>query len=163
VIKLGNSLLLTSLYNALFGTTGLRYSTFPLPSGAGVAGASVTLTSNAAANTWGNYAQIIATVGTSPVLIIGLLVSNPSAAVEYTIAIAKGAAAAEVDVVVMPFRDLAGAPQGQHYIWLPYPIPIPAATRLAGRVQNTAAAANTIDVKVLVVSGSGGQITLGAI
>ena len=155
---------LRALYTALMGRPANtpRYRTYPMPDGAGVAGAAVTLISGVA-DTWGAWIQIVAAAGVlQPQLIVGIQVTNPTAAGEYTIDIGTGAAAAEASVTAggLPFRAIAAMPKGAHIIWLPYPIYIPVTTRIAMRCQDSVGAGN-IDVKLITINGVAGNIGLG--
>ena len=139
-----------------------RYRTYPMPDGAGVAGAAVTLISGVA-DTWGAWIQIVAAAGVlQPQLIVGIQVTNPTAVGEFTIDIGTGAAAAEVSVTAggLPYRNLAAFPKGEHIIWLPYPIYIPVTTRIAMRCQDSVGAGN-IDVKLITINGVAGNIGVG--
>ena len=124
-----------------------RRATLPEPDGAGAAGASVTLTANAAADTWGAMVQIAATIGATAGYIVAVWVSNPSAAVEYTIEINRGNP--DVAIGTVFYRDIAVAPQGAKKIDLEYPLRVPGGDRVRARVQSSQAVADTIDVKIV--------------
>ena len=65
-----NDTYLEQLFFALTDiNNNIRKATFPEPDGAGVAGDAVTVTANAAADTWGAYVQLVATVGVGAVYI----------------------------------------------------------------------------------------------
>lgn len=128
------------LYNALINSGNIRYGT--LPDGA----AAVKLTAKAVAWTYDAWTQIVASVGAGDVLLAAIYTENPSAATDYDVNIGSGAGAAEVPLATVPiFLGVAGV--------LPFPILIAATTRLAGRTRSASGAANTIDVKVGVITG----------
>ena len=149
------------VHSATVGTRNITYSSQPLPTGAGVAGASVVLTSNAAADTWGLYA-VLAAATAANLDIKGVMVSNPNAVAEYTIAIAIGGVGVEVDMFTFPVIQTAAAAFDMKYYWLDYPRFIPAGSRLTGRCQNSVAAANTVAVKLITVPAlADGRISIG--
>ena len=130
---------LRRLYNALINSANIRYGT--LPDGA----AAVVLTGGAAW-VYGVWAQIVATVGAADVLLAAVYGENLSAATDYDVDIGSGAGAAEVHLAAVPiFTGVSGV--------LPFPILIAAGTRLAGRTRSLAGGADTIAVKVGVITG----------
>jgi hypothetical protein len=160
----GSSVQFRRMYATIMGSSGVRYSTLALPDGSGVAGAVVTLTSAGAADTWGAYAQIVlAAVVTQPIRIVEVILSNPNANVEYTIEIATGVAGGgvEIPISVFNFRQRAAAAEPTNRIPVKPSIFCPVGTNLCARVQNSAAAANTIDIKLGVEWGANGRSTFG--
>lgn len=129
------------LYNALVGSDNIVYGVFP--NGA----ASVTLTAAAGVWTFGVWAQIVASVGAADVWVCGVAVENPSApAAGYDVGIGRGPGASEVNIATVPIF--------QAVVFLPFPIRVPAVTRLAGRVRSSTGAADTIAVKALIITGA---------
>lgn len=133
------------------------------------AGASVTLTANAAGSTYGAWADValLATVLVDS-LVVGVLCANPSATDEFTVdigsaqgyanaaaVIAAGAAAiaaAHRQEVAVDFHQVtAVGVSTTPLIPLFAPIFIPAGTGIIGRCYGVTAAAVTIDVRVAVV------------
>jgi len=146
--------MLTQMFYALFDqNSNLRYHTLPEPDGAGAAGAAVAVTNNVAADTWGAYAQIAATVGANDIYIVGVQIINLSAAAQFTIAIAKGAAAAEVDIALIPI-EASAANTPSYLVILPYPIRVAAGTRVAARGQDDTGGSLTSAVKLLYISAN---------
>lgn len=134
------------LYNNLVGSDNIAYGTLPT-SADGVAAAAVTLTAKAAAWTWSAaYIQIVATVGAAEVQLVGASLENfVGAAGQGEVRIGTGLAAAEVEIA----RFQTTNPQ----IILPKPIRIAAATRVAGAYRTSTGAADTVDVKLSVLTG----------
>jgi len=102
----------------------------------------VTLTGTAGA--WGAWAgagdQIAATVGTKPVRIYQIDMSNPSAVADFEVQIGYGVALAEV--------WLGPITGNSPSVTLPFPLEVPAGERLAARCRDSVGA-STIDVKML--------------
>jgi len=129
------------LYNALINSGNIRYDV--LPDGA----AAITLTAKAAAWTYGAWVQIVASVGAADVWLVGVAMASPSNTVaDYDVDIGAGAAAAEV--------HLAEVPHWGGMIFLPFPVLVAATTRLAGRTRSSSGLADTVDTKVIVISGA---------
>ena len=110
-----------------------------------------TLTGGAGADTFGSYAQIASTVGSSDVWLCGTYISNASAQTDFKVETATGAAASEVARATMPYTAVQADTPGAFS--LPYPIRIPNGTRLAARSKQGDTAARTIDVVAIVATG----------
>lgn len=128
------------LYNALVGSGNISYAT--LPDGA----ASITLTAQAVAWTYGAWAEIVASVGAADAWLVGVGIEAPSdPAAGYDVDIGDGAAGSEVSIAEVPFFTALYN--------LPFPARILAATRLAGRTRSSTGVADTIGVKVVIILG----------
>lgn len=134
------------LFNALVGSEDLRQGVYPT-SADGVAAAAVTLTADAVAWTWGAWAQIVAAVGmAAETQIVGFSLENfVGAASQGEVQIGSGAGAAEVALATC---QVVGA-----VYMLPKPIRVPAATRLAARYRTSTAVADTVDIKLVTLTG----------
>ena len=129
------------IYNALIGSDNIRYAV--LPDGA----ASVTLTAAAGAWTYALWSQIAASVGAADGWLVAVYAENPSApAAGYDVNIGSGAIAAEVSLAVVPIFQSINP--------LPFPIRIAATTRVAGRCRSSTGVADTIAVKVGILTGA---------
>lgn len=133
------------------------------------AGASVTLTANAAGSTYGNWANVaLAATVLVPSLVVGVFCANPSATDEFTVdigscqgyanaaaVIAAGAAAiaaAHRQEVAYDYHQVtAVGVLASTLIPLAVPIFIPAGVGILGRCYGVTAAAVTIDVRVAVI------------
>lgn len=140
----------------------IRYVTQP----AGAAGTAMVSDGAAAAWAFAAYVQIVAAATiTDPSWLCGIHIDT--AAVEHhnaDLAIASGAAAAEVDLAIFPYRGLftgatavlAAMPVNPPACMLPYPIRLAGAPRLAGRIRkSTAASAAGVTLKVVLATGVG--------
>ena len=128
------------LYNALIGSDNIAYGV--LPNGA----ASVTVTA-AAAWVFGAWAEIAASVGAVDAWLYYVAMENPSApAAGYDVGIGRGAGGAEVSIATVSLFN--------GVMFLPFPARIPATTRVAGRVRSSTGAADTVAVKVGIVTGA---------
>lgn len=138
--------LLRRVFNILVRSEALRYIVIPTSADT-VAAVAITTTAAAGAWTWGNYAQIAATVGTADVQLTGLTLENlvGAAGLQGEIQIASGAAASEVPLVTV---QLARA-----QIDFDTPIRIPSGTRVAARLRTSTGAADTVDVKLNAKTG----------
>jgi len=155
-------------FQSLVNSGNIRYVTYP------AAAASVAMVSDgaAAAWAWAAYVTIVAAgVIADPCWLCGVSIHTPAVETHNgDIAIASGAAAAEVDLAIWHYKGtwpvvgttaalVADAVPREVYsntIWLPYPIRIAAAPRLAGKVRkSTAASAAGVSLKVIAVTGVG--------
>lgn len=136
--------LIKALYTNLVGQAGAvsghTYDTLPDND-------DTTVTPSTTADTFGNYAQIISTVGAAKVWITGVH-ATPSANTDYKAEIGTGLSGSETARVTVPFRGTTAT-----FIGIPFPVGVPSGTRLASRAKQGATAANTIDVVVLVATG----------
>ncbi|RJO60335.1 MAG: hypothetical protein C4542_09595 [Dehalococcoidia bacterium] len=138
-------LLLRRVFNLLVRSENIRYGTLPTSADAAAA-AAVTLTSAAVAWTWGNWAQIAATVGTAEVQITGGSLENfVGAASQAEIEIGIGAGAAEVAIARVQTTNA-------QFVF-DSPIRVPAGTRVAARYRTSTGAADTVDVKLNTKTG----------
>lgn len=112
-----------------------------------VAGINVVSDGAAVAGAWAAYVQIVAAAAiANPCWILGIVLGTPQVEAFYgDIAIASGAAAAEVDLAVVGVgTDTFAVVEWFHpTIWLPYPIKVAGSPRLACRLRkNTGASAS---------------------
>lgn len=133
------------------------------------AGASVTLTANAAGSTYGNWADIalLATVLVDS-LIVGVFCANPSATDEFTVDIGSAQGYANAAAVIAGGAGVIAAAHRQEVAYdyhevtavgvlattlipLFAPVFIPAGVGIIGRCYGVTAAAVTIDVRVAVI------------
>jgi len=142
-------------FKALVDSGNIRYTVQPV-------GAPTALVSDgaAAAWAWAAYVQVVA-AGTvpDPCWITGIYVSTPVVeAFQSDIAIATGAAAAEVDLaIVCATEELFAVVEGKS-LWLPipYPVKVVGSPRLALRIRkSTAASAAGWSVKVGIAAAVG--------
>jgi len=117
----------------------------------------ITLASSATAWTYGGYVEIVAASAiTADFWITGIEVSNPSAADNYVVGIATGAALSEVDIIEVPVTrtDVTAAGVITSVI-IPVnpPVKVAANTRISGKSASKATAANTIDAKIMYATG----------
>jgi len=146
---------------ALVESGNIRYVAQPV-------GAPIAMVSDGAALAWAwaAYVQIIvAATITDPSWLVGIAIHT--CAVEThngDIAIARGAADAEVDLAIIPYAaafagataNLAAMPIVDKTIWLPYPVKIAGAPRLAGRIRkNTGVSAAGVSLKVILATAVG--------
>lgn len=134
------------IFQALISSGSLRQGVFPT-SADGVAALAVTLTKNAVAWTWGAWAQL-ATVVQQPaeVQIVGFTLENFVGAVtQGEVGIGSGVGAAGIELGRFPIVAPA-------YI-LPKPIHVPGGTGLVARYRAATAVADTVDIKLIVVTG----------
>lgn len=150
---------ISALYYNKYQPDALRQLVLP-------AGASVTLTANAAGSTYGNWADValLATVLVDT-LIVGVHLANPSATDEFTIDIGSAQGYANAAAVIAAGAAAIAAAHRQEvsidfgivgaagYYTTPLiplfaPIWIPAGTGIIGRCYGVTAAAVTIDVRV---------------
>ena len=143
---MGLPALIRRLYQNAVRSENLRYGTFPT-SADGVAAVAVTLTADAAAWTWGAYAEIVAAAGiTVETQISGLTLENFVGGIaQGEVEIAIGGAGAEAAVGRFPIAA------GQHT--LPKAIRVPAATRLSARYRTSTVTADTGDIKLGSITG----------
>lgn len=137
------------LFNAFVNSGNITYITLP------ALAAYIVLVNAAAAWAYGVWTQIAASVGGADVHLVGIDITDPSAAVAYQIGIGTGAGAAEVERANFPLDAiLIGAGGGADSIYKPalYPIRIVAGTRVAGRVAD-GAGASTVSVKLHLAVG----------
>ena len=138
--------LIRRIYRLIIDTTLVRYGTLPTSADT-VAAAAVTVTSAAAAWTWGLWAEIAATVGTADVWLVAVTLENYVGLGDQSeIAIATGLAGAEVEKVRI--QTTVGGLD-----FTTSPCYIPAGTRVSARFRTNGALANTVDVKLVVKSG----------
>ena len=141
-------LMIRRIFNLLVNSQGLRHGVFPTSADT-VAAAAVALTANAGAWTWGVWAQIVAAAGvTADQQITGFTIELPVfgiADAQGEVQVGSGAGGAEVALgtfpLVMPSYTL------------PKPIRVPAGTRLAARLRTSSAAADTLAIKLLTLTG----------
>lgn len=147
-----------SSFRTLVESGNIRYVTYP----AAAAPTAMVSDNAAAAWAWAAYVQIVAAdVIANPAWLCGA--SIHTGAVEThngDIAIASGAAGAEVDLAI--FHYVAGIPTAvgvsvaASQVWLPYPIRIAGAPRLAGRVRkSTGASLAGVSLKVIAATAVG--------
>ena len=157
-----------SSFQALVESGNIRYTTAP------VAAVPVAVVSDGvvAAWAWAPYIQIVAAaVIPAPCWLAG--VTMHTVAVEShnaDLAIAIGAAAAEVDLAIVHYAGIwpvVGVTAAliadavprvivSSTIWLPYPIRIATSVRLAGRIRkSTAASAAGVSIKVILATAVG--------
>lgn len=122
---------------------GSGYQTYPA-AGAG-ATAYITVVNAAAAYYWGAWTEVTASTA-SEIAIMGVQIAV-GAALNGQVEIGTGAAAAESGVGTVPFYFNAS---GTVLVMLPYPIIVPASTRLAARFSSSYA--YTIYLQVVYVS-----------
>ena len=149
------SALLRRLYNAIIGSDSVRYASYPaLATGA-------TVTGNAAANTKGAWAQLIAAAAvTEDFWVVGVQ-ATLNMVDEYMIDIGFGAAGAEAALITdlpveMNTRAVTAAGETDRIhaaACLPYPIKVAANTRIAARLATVGGGSDTADVKVIVATG----------
>ena len=156
-----------ALYLAQLESGNIRYTVQPL-----VAPTAVVSDGVVAAWAWAPYVQICAAAAVAnPCWLCGVVIHT--AAVEIhngDIAIASGALAAEVDLAILGYAGvvaIVGATAAlianaqpvtiaSSTIWLPLPIKIIGAPRLAGRVRkSTAASAAGVSLKVILAQAVG--------
>jgi hypothetical protein len=134
------------IFLALIWSGGLRQQVFPW-SADGAAANAVTLTKNAAAWTWGAWAQM-ATIVQQPaeVQIVGFTLENFTGAVaQGEVGIGSGVGAAGIELGRFPVVAAS-------YI-LPKPIHVPAGTGLVARYRKDTAVADTVDIKLITLQG----------
>jgi len=122
-----------------FAAVTRRLVVFPATAD-GVAALPVTVTSDAAAWTWGIWVEIDDDIGDKAIRIYQIDLTNPSAAVDYEVQIGYGAAASEVPLGVVTY-NLAS-------VTLPFPIEVSAGLRLAARCRDSGGG-GTVDIKIL--------------
>jgi len=161
---------LKSLFMAKMGSTNTRYLVYPrgaggtpaAPSALGTVGVAAISDTAAATQVWSAYVEIVAaTIIPNPCWLVGLLLHTYVVDVPFNgdFAIATGAAAAEVDICVVPGHGYVATPVGMGVtpmIWLPFPIRINGSPRLAVRVRKvTGANAAGATLKIIVCTGLG--------
>ena len=150
-----------SSFRSLVESGNIRYVVQP-------AGVGVQMVSDgaAAAWAWAAYVQIvIAGTITDPSWLCGITIHTAAVATHTgDIAIASGAAAAEIDLAILYYNALlvgvtantVGMAMGDSNKYLPFPIRIAGAPRLAGRVRkSTAASLDGVTMKVLLAVAVG--------
>lgn len=109
-----------------------------------------------AADVFGVYAELAATVGTADVWLTGGHLSALAAADDAKVAFATGLAAAEVDRITVPIArtdvTAAGATYGVVYT-VPFPIRVTNGTRAAARAKAGAGAGSTVNAVVMFATG----------
>lgn len=142
------------IYNNVVETNAVRYVAHPV--GAGVAAVS---DSSAAAWAWSAYVEIVAAaVIPNPCWLAGISFRNGVVEdIDADLAIASGAAAAEVDLAIIPIRSILETSVGMGIappIWLPIPILIVGTPRLAVRIRkDTAASLAGGTLKAIIATG----------
>jgi len=147
---------------ALVNSGNIRYVTQP----AAAAGIAMVSDNAAAAWAWAAYVQIVAAATiTDPSWLCGIHIDT--AAVEHhngDLAIASGGAGVEVDLAIFPYRGLftgatavlAAMPVNPGAVFLPFPIRMGGAPRLAGRIRkSTAASLAGVTLKVVLGTAVG--------
>lgn len=134
------------IFQALIESDTLRHGVFPTAA-TGAAAAAVTLTANAAGWTFGAWTQIVAAAGvTAETQIVGFTLENfVGAPAQGEVAIARGAGGAEVELGRFPIVSAV--------YMLPKAIKVQAGTRLSAAYRTANAAADTVDVKLIVLTG----------
>ncbi len=148
-----SDILTRALFNSLIsGTGGIAvhsYGIYP------TAAAGTTLTGGAA-DTYGVWAQIIAAASvTADIWITHIEINTGNTATNYIVQIGTGASASETGRIALPYMRQAVTAAGNVpsvLIPLPFPLRVPASTRIAGRVQDTAGS-STIVVHVVYCTG----------
>lgn len=148
-------------FRALVESGNIRYITSP----AAAVGTAIVSDSAAAAWAWAAYVQIVAAAPVDPCWLCGLGIHTCVIEHHYgDIAIATGAAGFEVDIAMFPYRGLfvgatavmAAMPIGSHAMYLPYPVRIAGAPRLAARLRkDTAASAAGVTGKLILATAVG--------
>ncbi len=132
------------IFEALLESASLRQGVYPT-SADGVAALAVTLTKNAAAWTWGVWAQIVGATA-AETQIVGFTLENfVGALTQGEVAIGVGAAPNEVELGRFPIVAAVYT--------LPKPIKVEAGVRLAARYRNANAVADTVDIKLNTLTG----------
>lgn len=128
-----------AIYNNLVGSQGLSYVVLP-------SGAIATVVTAAAAWVYGAYGQIAASTA-ADYQVAGLTIEAGTITVgeQGELALATGGAGNEVDFAVLPIS--AGT------VWLPKPVKVAAATRLAARLRTSSGNADTVGVKLILIAG----------
>jgi len=145
-----------SSFRALVESGNVRQVVYP----AGAAPTAAVSDGAAAAWAWSAYVQIVAAgTITDPSWLVGVFMCRPVVeAFTGDFAIASGAAAAEVDLAIFPFdEELFAVVEGKSVTqYLPYPIKITGAPRLAVRVRkDTAASAAGVSLRVIMAEAVG--------
>jgi hypothetical protein len=140
------AILLRRLYNNFVGSDNIIYDTLPTSADTVQANA-VTLTAKAAAWQWTIVALVIAaTSGAAECQLYGATMENfVGAATQGEVRVLLGAAPPEVEIARWPIS----AP----VVLFPKPIRIPAASRVVGAYRTATGAADSVDVKLLVLRG----------
>ncbi len=149
-----------ALYLNFVGNRGgsisaITYDTFPDDD-------DISLTAEATANSFGAYVEVVSDTG-ADVWTIGIYVGNASAATDFKVEFATGAAASETPraVIALTRSTITGAAQtlgndaaafGTMFNF-PFPIHQPDNTRQAARTKSGSANADTIDVSELHALG----------
>lgn len=117
----------------------------PLPS---TIGSGTNVVSGGSANTYGSYVQLRGATGNA-IYVVGVQLANGSAlGGDCQLMIGTGGAGSETDVSEIPvFQPGSGA---VYPLILPYPIAVPAATRIAVKLA-AEGASGSVEVKLLVV------------
>ncbi len=134
------------IFQTLIAPVLVRHGVFPT-SADGVASAAITLTKNAAANTWGAWAEIASAAAvTVDTQITGFsLINFVGVPAQGEVQIGIGAGGAEAAIGTY---DIAMA--GQQLTRL---ILVRGATRIAARYRNANAVADTVDIKISTATG----------
>ena len=130
----------------LVGSDQIRYGVYPT-SADGAAAVGVTLTKNAAAWTWGVWAQVVLAAGVAAeTQIVGFALEN-FVGVPAQGEIQIGTGVAPAGAVLATFNTAMGN------MVLDSPIRIDAATGIVARYRNANAVADTVDIKISVKTG----------
>jgi len=161
---------LKSLFMAKVGSTTTRYWVYPrgaggtaaAPTALGTVGIQCISDGAVATQVWAPYIQIEAAARIpSPCWLVGYYTHNAllDAPFNGDLSIAIGAAAAEVDILVVPLNGWVASAVGEGvtpWNWLPFPIRIDGSPRVAARVRKfTAANAAGVTLKIIVCTGLG--------
>jgi hypothetical protein len=132
------------IFEALLESAGLRQGVYPT-SADGVAAAAVTIAAAAAAWTWGAWTQIVAATG-AETQIVGFTLENfVGALAQGEAAIGVGGVGAEVELGRFPIVAAV--------YMLPKPIKVEAGVRLAARYRTSTVVADTVDIKLITLTG----------
>lgn len=141
-------LMIRRIFNLLIGSDALRQTVLPTSADT-VAAAAVGLTANAGAWTWGAWAEIVSAVNnTADRQITGFTLELPVFGIpdaQGEVQVGTGAGGAEAAIGTFPVVV-------PNYT-LPKPVRVPAGTRIAARLRTSSAAADTIAIKLLTLTG----------
>jgi len=120
----------------------------------------ITLTVHGTADTYGDWVEVVSTVGSSNVWFVGLHISAPTVATDYKVDVGTGASGSETRRATFPFArtdttavsDASSLQTLGLYYSLPFPIYIPNGTRLASR-EKVGATAGAVNVVTEIASG----------
>ena len=144
-------LMIRALFNLLVRSDALRQTVLPTSADT-VAAAAIALTANAGAWTWGLWAEIVSAANNgADRQITGFTLELPVfgiASAQGEVQISTGAGGAEADPPSIGTFPVVAASYT-----LPKPIRVPAGTRLAARLRTSSAAADTLAIKLLTLTG----------